>query len=91
MCAQHSKRAAGGKFPGHFECIWHDPLAEMLKTPADSLCRRCFSTISRHQVLFIAQLMIREELIDRHLETIDDLVQEMKHSVEKLIKNLEQK
>lgn len=62
------------KYAGHFECLWHDPLSEMLKTPADTLCRRCFSNISRHQVVLIGQLMVRQELIDRHMETIDEKV-----------------
>jgi hypothetical protein len=73
------------KYPGFHSCFWHDPLAEILKTPADTLCRKCFTHIGRHQVQLIAKLMIQVELTNRHLHNLDDQITEANKTLKQLL------
>lgn len=84
---QDVKRAFGRpKYPGSHPCFWHDVLADLLKEPPDTLCRKCFTQIGRHQVQYIAHQLVQQELINRRLHNLDREIARANSTLDQLLK-----
>lgn len=59
-------------YPGFHDCVYHDTLAEMLKSEIPHLCRNCFKVIGKHHIQLLGQALWDLEMLTRRLNRLEN-------------------
>lgn len=71
------------KYPGFYECIYHDFITEWLKSMGETVCKTCFGLLSAKKMQVLACLIYDGTRRDQDIYRMQEQIEKLESTLDK--------